>query len=718
MSVLPQVEVGGLALNGLRAFSPLLAAMTSDNVAPTAMIQLEELGQCFHINGKFSQRLPDLLQRCSSTRLDQLGLIVGWRRGDAASLMSKTAGGQSIALLCFCLTSVNTSPAEVGAILYDLSERILPINSAISSINQLAAAADRLSSKLMAIGFGNILAEQAVKIHDVHQSVGKSTRSSIPSTIFDPLTRESTVELFQALSKVFYEEDCVLHISGVLGIGNILTIVLIMFPENVRVVIDGSIVQEGPRPLINIAVDLSMLHATTISVESKLPGPFSQPTSLLIKPNVDKGTYLRYTFSWDGHLADALRITFGDVGAPFNTEICIALCDLLVLTAPYVKGSDYKLTRDDTSLPLSGCVALLGSEPQQRMYRTCKEIFRTVPSGKPKDVRQALRDLGREFKSLVGAKSRCHCGKCDLAKGWTKATNHHPSKLEKSCICRTLWRAVGRALLHAFECLFVRAHPNAVLTLRGLSSLNYEDQFHALDAVHFAAGIHDSEYSLIGCTRLYQHCMSFVGPEINSLAQSNGASTMTPAVLSSLQMWGEDGIEFHLHDGLLIFKNQYYKFMKAIPCRGRQRATRSSYNRYNLVVPDSIGAHDGLSLTIRELSDSLELRTTVVVGRQSIQIDLHSTVIASMGVVELPPCDHDAYDELDPHLSEVVFTTTVAAPIAMKPNTSLVQTKDSPTGQLLACTKGIRAMIMRGCCVSCAVREARDRKHEQIIVAT
>jgi hypothetical protein len=104
--VVPQVDVGSLTLNGLAAFTPLIAALTADNVQPMAMIQLENLGSCFHTSGKFAAKVPDMLQRCSSTRLDQLGMALGWRKGDAASLMAQSSGGQAVALLCFCLKNL------------------------------------------------------------------------------------------------------------------------------------------------------------------------------------------------------------------------------------------------------------------------------------------------------------------------------------------------------------------------------------------------------------------------------------------------------------------------------------------------------------------------------------------------------------------------------------------------------------------------------------
>ncbi|OBT38952.1 hypothetical protein VE00_10888 [Pseudogymnoascus sp. WSF 3629] len=111
--VAPQVDVGTLTLNGLAAFAPVLAVLSADDVTPLAIVQMENLGSLFHINGKYALQVPDLLQRCKSTRLDRLGLL-------------------------------------------------------------LVQVAKTLSSKLEVLGFGNIVAAQVVRIYDAYKHFGKS----------------------------------------------------------------------------------------------------------------------------------------------------------------------------------------------------------------------------------------------------------------------------------------------------------------------------------------------------------------------------------------------------------------------------------------------------------------------------------------------------------------------------------------------------------------
>lgn len=132
----PQVDVGLLTLNGLAAFTPVLAALTADNVQPMAMVQLENLGSLFHTSGKYAAKVPDLLQRCSSKRIEHLSMSLGWRKGDAASVMSQSAGGQAMALLCFFLRNLYSSE-NCGEVLFDLSAKVLQRSLTISSVAQL-----------------------------------------------------------------------------------------------------------------------------------------------------------------------------------------------------------------------------------------------------------------------------------------------------------------------------------------------------------------------------------------------------------------------------------------------------------------------------------------------------------------------------------------------------------------------------------------------------
>ncbi|KAH6669978.1 hypothetical protein B0J14DRAFT_657072 [Halenospora varia] len=143
-TVAPQVDVGSVTLQGLAAFTPILAA------PPPTMFIL----------------WPYNKYRSASQRLEGLGAVLGWRKGDVASFLARVPGGQAIALLCMCLLNM-FSQGKVGEILHILGKRLLSPDASLSSRAQLVHAAEVASSKLAAIGFGNELARQLVLIHDV-----------------------------------------------------------------------------------------------------------------------------------------------------------------------------------------------------------------------------------------------------------------------------------------------------------------------------------------------------------------------------------------------------------------------------------------------------------------------------------------------------------------------------------------------------------------------
>ena len=171
--IVPQVDIGALSLQGLLAFTPLLATLSADNVTLTAMLQLRDLGGCFLTSGKYARKVPDCLRRCTSVRLDRLAVSVGWRKGDTASFMADSAGGQAVSLLALCLFNVFKED-HAADILHDLSAKLLPRDAAIASVSQLLGVGLVLGSKLDNLGFLNLLAQQVIRVHDVYTQLGKT----------------------------------------------------------------------------------------------------------------------------------------------------------------------------------------------------------------------------------------------------------------------------------------------------------------------------------------------------------------------------------------------------------------------------------------------------------------------------------------------------------------------------------------------------------------
>ncbi|GES65487.1 hypothetical protein ATEIFO6365_0010041000 [Aspergillus terreus] len=289
-----QADVGQLTLQGLNAFSTLLATLTADDVNPMAMIQMENLGAAFPTSGKYAAQVPDMLQRCNSSRLNRLGLVVGWRRGDAAALMAKSAGGQAIALLATALRSLCKS----GDVLLGLTQRLLPASLRVASGSQLGEVATLLSAKLAPLGFGNLLAQQVSRIYDAYKQLQKP----MPADLIEVMTTESVVDLLCALSRALREEDILVRISGTQAMGYIAALVTFMFPQDCQVTIDSNIISSGHKRKILVELGNGEEEGPTeIKVETIWRISPATTSPIVIKPREPRVVEEAGCFTWEGY---------------------------------------------------------------------------------------------------------------------------------------------------------------------------------------------------------------------------------------------------------------------------------------------------------------------------------------------------------------------------------------------------------------------------------
>ena len=327
-SLSAQADVGTLSLQGLSAFTSVLATLSADNVAPVAMIQLENLGAMFPTNGDFAEKVKTRLQRCSDVRLNNLALVIGWRKNDSASLMANSAGGQAVSLLSLCLINL-FSFRDTGIILNQLCATMSTNStkrSAIASVSQLAEAAKLLSGKLETLGFGNFLAHEIVKIHNVYTALGKAA----PKNLLESLDVESVVQLLALTSRALVEDDKICRISGSRGMGHIFGLLQILFPRTTTVIIEGTIVESAA-----IRVEfLSVWGDKPIEIYLETIISATSPMNLPIDPHVTLSTTNfspPYRFHWSGCLADSLQTYFLDLVLECDQNVLDACCELLML---------------------------------------------------------------------------------------------------------------------------------------------------------------------------------------------------------------------------------------------------------------------------------------------------------------------------------------------------------------------------------------------------
>ena len=328
-SVATQLDIGGLTLHGLSSFSKMLATFSSDDVTPTAMIRMEHLGSVFLISGKHADRVPDLLQRYSSVRLDRTLISVGWRKGDSASIMAQSAGGQAIALLSLVLGSVYDGN-DLGSILKGLSQRLISENVIIASVSQFARVAPILRNKLAPLGYGNRMAEQVVWIYKMYEMMGKPT----PSNLLQKVNAEAMVDILERTSNALREAHYTVRFRGSYGAGYMLSLILIIFPHDTLVTLDGIVVDEGTRHPSSIIFELGRTDDGSIGTGQlevhpehknglRLPIKIQQKSQLA--PHIQSRS-----FEWHYWVRDLLTLEFARVGIKDTQKILQAGCNFLL----------------------------------------------------------------------------------------------------------------------------------------------------------------------------------------------------------------------------------------------------------------------------------------------------------------------------------------------------------------------------------------------------
>lgn len=235
---------------------------------PTAMLQMEKLGSCFHVSGPYADRVKDLLQRANNVRLDRLALVVGWRKNDSASLMAQSAGGQAISLVALCLRSLY-GDEELARILAGLCTNLLPYSSNVASQNQLLDVANILANKVGALGFGNLLAQEVSKLHDAFRLL---VGVKISGSWLEPLSADFMIDLLGIIGDAFRQDGSICRIRGEEGMGQVISLLKALFPV---ICVSAWWTSLSMRPKISRFIAKSFAQH-----EMSLRKPFSRPDCL------------------------------------------------------------------------------------------------------------------------------------------------------------------------------------------------------------------------------------------------------------------------------------------------------------------------------------------------------------------------------------------------------------------------------------------------------
>ena len=467
-----QADVGALSLQGLGAFSTVLATLSADNVAPVAMIQLEQLGSMLPTNGDYAERVKSLLQRCSNVRLDRLTPLLGWRKNDSASLMANTAGGQAVALLSMCLVNLFKA-SDVGCIFSRLCSDLFSGSmkrTSIASVSQMADAAVLLTGKLDTLGWGNILAREIWKIYRAYEALGKDP----PRGLLEQLNVEYVIELLVNVSRALCEEEKICRISGSWGMGHVLGLVQVLFPRSTMVTVESTVLQNVENLVIKLEFQTQNSDdPTLIHLETRISGLFSTIELLKIERSMSvEWADLHYRFRWDGWLADLIEIRLLDAGLEAGQTLLDACCEYLMFVPSAIRmdtskdasarNSFVRKKPDLHSIPL---IKLLGPLARARMSNICEVVWRSRPKGNSSSLRHAFTKLIDVVGGILRAKS-CTCHrKCDRRKPedfYPRDGVFHALDYD-SCPIRIFWKIIGYALSCGLWTFFIDAGQDTVV---------------------------------------------------------------------------------------------------------------------------------------------------------------------------------------------------------------------------------------------------------------
>ncbi|KAL8779216.1 MAG: hypothetical protein Q9203_006662 [Teloschistes exilis] len=317
-----QADVGNLGLLTLNSFRGVLSAMSTDDVQPAAMPQVQDIGSLFHANGKFASTVSDELQRSPSHRLDMLSCAVGWRKGDATSILSQSAGGQAAALLALFLRNTYDH-RTAGEILYRLPQRCMSRSRCVASIKQLAEVLTKVSGKIASMGYGNFLAEQVTKLRLVYFQVDRA----IPDDFLCNMTEETTAEMLECISRAQRETGTRARIRGTTSVGHIMTFPLVLCADDVEIPVEGTVIHGGSNKYIFLEVvypPSDQREITKVQLETAME--LKEFSSIVggINGDFPQKDVIR-TFSWKGWLAARLDLLSPSIQI-LNRDVVITDC--------------------------------------------------------------------------------------------------------------------------------------------------------------------------------------------------------------------------------------------------------------------------------------------------------------------------------------------------------------------------------------------------------
>ncbi|KAK2032263.1 hypothetical protein LX32DRAFT_636411 [Colletotrichum zoysiae] len=707
MAVQLQSDVNALGFAGLSAFSTVLSAMSADNIHPSAMLQLENLGSLFHVNGKNAGLIPEVLKNAVSHPIGRLSISVGWRRGDTVSILGETAGGQAISLLMTALAGIYVR-YDYGLILSSLCSSLLPKSMPASNPMHLADVADLVAAKATKLSIGNLLAEQTHRVLSVYDQLGKKS----PKDLLEIPATESIVRLFECLSNLQQDRHLV-RVSGSIGIVYLATLILFMFPQSAMIAVESVIIldNEGRRIIIEIAAE----GPTKLQVETELsPDSVSSTTPITKMP---RGYCLRLSYLWDGWVPKALHVELGKYGLILTQEFLEAFCQFVVRITPHLKLSYFQCQTSKTQKTFK---ELLGHDYQRRISTTFKDICHYTPDGNtPGPVESWLQFSSILVRTLGSVK--CTCGKCEApVMSWRSEY--------RDCPAHHLSRAVGSIFSNSIMCCVLEPQGPVAMNMelfRSHPTIDGRDILRTLGTLGgdiFPQEVGYASSPFFG----YEAFLNLNGGRGMSqgsiIGKSSKGSSIYPAVLEDFKISPDAAFTFRVYEGAFIYEGRYYEQLSH---RGDTHSHASEQQQEDLSILDvspitrsALIQPLSLTATLRGGFGEVLVSFSVQVSGYFFSLDAFEAVLNLMCLDVSRNCAHDVDSPLPMDLEQQIVVRKVGmSPIKEKIN--IYMTHGDRRAQFLAggCVDSRDGCLLLNSCLSCGVQQAREGGYLALIVA-
>ncbi|KAI1644371.1 uncharacterized protein F4817DRAFT_219801 [Daldinia loculata] len=718
-----QADIGSIppgAVELLRSIAPIMRSLTADNVSPLAVIQIEDIGRCFHTSGLLANRTRDALTRSGSVRFRRLQVSIGWMAGDTAAALSQTTGGQAAALLTLCLVEMFCRNST-GHLLFELSMKILPPDKCRASMAHLSDLAEIISNKLQPLGFGQHHAVQLTRIREAYLNSGIEIPPSTSESLLERLSIESMVELLDAVQQALRDETTIVHIEGFQGLGGIIALLTALCPDDILLLVENGILFKGPRQSIIISV----MHQkkTTFSIEKlalrQLPLTF-RDSEFLSQPG-RLSSYEHCTVRVQGCLARMVEQLFTPITFQSVRGVVASFTDLVGAMVLSFIGTDFG---SNAHFCRDGLHSLLGPHFHETIRGKLSLFFEVEPSLDNLGPVLKYEALRQSIASVIPSSS-CVCSQCIDTHNWANMSS-------KRCRCPlySIWGGLQTLVGQAVLLSLVHTDLDTVKIVQ--SSQNQMGQHLCRRLMHHVLPSDDplldqqggkrgeEIYSTLNlhtdlCT-LFGSIPSNAGGGQNILGTSNGATSIFPSTLHT--GFPNEGriIRYILMDGQFHDGHNYYTALiedeHVLP---RPLAEDSILQSTNTIPLSQAGTHSQATLSLRPYHNSLAVRFMALFTSKAVNICFYATHLAYMAASIAPPCHHNADTSTTTHDKDSILTTSVDAPVASGDRMSMVLTHGNSEAQFLAAVLGVPTLYQGASCLDCMIKFAQTEGFRLLI---